>query len=228
MRISDALSDSWGFAQDALFGKWVRWIMLVISSIIFPVMYGYTVRIMRGAEPAYEEESFFGLFIDGIKLCVINIVYMIIPMLAFIATVGYAIIGIISSGKEITFASVLPIVGGVITGLVITIILAIIFGLLGIIGSVRFARTGEMGQAFAIGEIISTIGKIGWFHYIVSLIALMVVVFFLIIIITIIELILSIVPIAGWIIGWILSLFLGPFISLMTSRFYSLLYDTGV
>ncbi|WP_319580688.1 DUF4013 domain-containing protein [uncultured Methanospirillum sp.] len=228
MRISDALSDSWGFAQDALFGKWVRWIMLVVSSIIFPVMYGYTVRVMRGVEPVYEDESFFSLFIDGIKLCVINIVYMIIPMLAFIATVGYAIIGIISSGEEITFASILPIVGGVITGLVITIILAIIFGLLGIIGSVRFARTGEMGQAFAIGEIMATIGRIGWVHYIVSIIALMVVVFFLIIIITIIELVLAIVPIAGWIIGWILSLFLGPFISLMTSRFYSLLYDTGV
>lgn len=155
-------------------------------------------------------QSFFSLFIDGIKLCVINIVYMIIPMLAFIATVGYAIIGIISSGEDISLASILPIVGGVITGLVITIILAIIFGLLGIIGSVRFARTGEMGQAFAIGEIMATIGRIGWVHYIASIIALMVVVFFLIIIITIIELVLAIVPIAGWIIGWILSDRHGP------------------
>jgi len=228
MRISDTLSESWGFAQEALFGKWVRWIMLAISSIIFPVMYGYTVRVMRGIEPVYEEESFFGLFIDGIKLWIINIIYMIIPMLVLFATIGYALLGIISSGKEITIASMLPILGGFVTGIIITIILAIIFGLLGIIGSVRFARTGEMGEAFAISEILAIIGRIGWVHYIISLIALMVVIFILIMVITIIELVLSIVPVIGWIIGWILSMFLGPFISLMASRCYSLLYDTGV
>jgi len=226
MKISYVLNDSWHFAQDALIGKWVRWIMLVISSILFPIMYGYTVRIMRGSEPAYEEESFFGLFIDGIKLCIINIIYMIIPMLVFIATIGFAFIGIISSGKEITFESILPILGGFIVGILITIILVIIFGLLNIIGSVRFARTGSMGEAFAIREILAAIGKIGWFHYIASLFVLMVVVFFLIVALTIVELILGIIPILGWIIGWILSLFLGPFISIMTSRYYSLLYDS--
>jgi hypothetical protein len=228
MRISDTLSESWGFAQEALSGKWVRWIMLVISSIIFPIMYGYTVRIMRGNQPAYEEESFFGLFIDGVKLCVINIVYMIIPMLVLFATIGYAIFGIISSGKEITLNSVLPILGGFITGILFFIILAIIFGMVGIIGSVRFARTGSVSEAFAIGEIVSTIGKIGWIHYIISLLALMVVVFILMAVVTIFELILSIIPIAGWLVGWVLSMFLGPFISLMSSRFYSLLYDSGI
>jgi hypothetical protein len=228
MRISDALSESWGFAQEALFGKWVRWIMLIISSIIFPIMYGYTVRIMRGVQPVYEEESFFGLFIDGFKLCIINIAYMIIPMLVLFTTIGYAIFGVISSGKEITINSILPVLGGFITGILIFIFLAIIFGLVGIIGSVRFARTGSMSEAFAVGEIISTIGKIGWSHYIVSLLALMVVVFILVAVVTIIELMLSIIPIAGWIVGWILSMFLGPFISLMSSRFYSLLYDSGV
>lgn len=228
MRISDTLSDSWGFAQDALFGKWVRWIMLAISSIIFPVMYGYTVKVMRGEEPAYEEESFFTLFINGIKLFVINIVYMIIPLVVFCLTIGYAIIGIISSGKYLSLASILPLVGGIIFGLLITVVLAIIFMLLGIIGSVRFARTGSMGEAFALGEIIATIGRIGWIHYIVSIIAIFIVALVLVIIVTIVEVILAIIPILGWIIGWILSLFLSPFISLMVSRYYSLLYDSGV
>lgn len=228
MRISDKLSESWGFAQEALFGKWVRWIMLVISSIIFPVMYGYTVRIMRGNHPVYEEESFFGLFIDGIKLFVINIVYMIIPMVVLFGTIGYTIVGIVSSRNEITLDSMLPVLGGLLTGIVLFIVCAIIFGLVNIIGAVRFARTGSMGEAFAVREIVSTIGKIGWIHYIASLIALIVVVFILVAVVTIIELILAIIPIVGWIIGWALSLFLGTFISLMSSRFYSLLYDSGV
>ncbi|MFH0966238.1 MAG: DUF4013 domain-containing protein [Methanobacteriota archaeon] len=228
MRIGNNLSNSFGFAQDALLGKWVRWIMLVISSIVFPVMYGYTVKVMRGIEPAYEEESFFTLFIDGIKLCVINVVYMIVPIVVFAATIGYAIFGIISAGGNFSVQSILPILGGLIGGIILTIILGFIFMLLSIIGSVRFARTDSLGEAFAIGEIVSTIGKIGWVNYIFSLIALFIAVFFIVFIIMVIEIVLAFIPILGWIIGWIISLFLGPFLSLMTSRYYSLLYDEGV
>ena len=50
----------------------------------------------------------------------------------------------------------------------ITIIIGFIFMLLNIIGSVRFARTQSMKEAFAFGEIFSTIGKIGWLNYIFS------------------------------------------------------------
>lgn len=56
MKIGENLRSSISFAHDALFGRWIRWIMLVIGSFVFPIMYGYTVRIMRGIEPAYEEE----------------------------------------------------------------------------------------------------------------------------------------------------------------------------
>jgi hypothetical protein len=228
MGIGDNLSSSLGFAQEALFGKWVRWIMLVISSIVFPVMYGYTVKVMRGIEPAYEEESFFTLFIDGIKLFVICIVYMIVPIIAFIITIGYAVFGIISTGGDISAQSILPIAGGLIGGIILTLILSFIFLLLGIIGSVRFARTESMGEAFAIGEIVSTIGKIGWLNYILSLIVLFIAVAIIMIVIIVIEVILAFIPIIGWLIGWIISLFISPFLSLMTSRYYSLLYDEGV
>jgi hypothetical protein len=228
MNIGDTIRDSFEFAQNALFGKWVRWIMLVIASIIFPVMYGYTVRVMKGIEPQYEEESFFGLFISGLKLMVINIIYMIIPAIVFISTIGYAIIGIVSAGENISMESLLPMIGGIIGGVILTVILAFIFSLLNIIGSVRFARTDSISEAFAIGEIIATIGKIGWLKYLVSLIALFIVIAIIVVVITVIEVILAFIPILGWIIGWILSIFLGPFLSLMVSRYYSLLYDSGV
>ena len=227
MKIGENLSNSIQFTHDALFGKWVRWIMLVISSLVFPVMYGYTVRIMRGIEPAYEEESFFSLFIDGIKLCVIYLVYMIIPLIVFAITIGYAIFGIIMTGGEFSMQTLLPIAGGLIVGLILTAIIGFIFMLLSVIGSVRFSRTENFGEAFALGEIISTIGKIGWVNYILSLIALFIVVFIIVIIVTVIEVILGIIPILGMIIGWIISLFLGPYLTLMTSRYYSLLYDEG-
>ncbi len=228
MKISENLSNSFGFAQDALFGNWVRWIMLVISSLIFPVMYGYTVRVMRGIEPAYEEESFFSLFIDGVKLFVIYLIYMIVPMLAFAATIGYAVFGIISNGGNISLPTIFTLAGGLFIGITLTVILCFIFMMLSVVGSVRFARMGSMGEAFALGEIISTIRAIGWVNYILSLFALGILVVVIMVIITIIEIILAFIPILGWILGWIISLFLGPFITLMSSRYYSLLYDEGI
>ncbi len=227
MKITENLSDAFSFASDALFGRWVRWIMLIIASLVFPVMYGYTVEILRGRQPDYEEASFFTLFIDGVKLFVINILYLIVPVITGMITFGYAILGIISTGGEFSMESILPIIGGVFVGLLITLIIAIIFGLLGIIGAVRFARTGSMAEAFAIGEIIATIGRIGWINYILSLIVIFVVIFVIMIALTAVELILGIIPLLGVIIGWILSLAVSPFISLLIARFYSLLYDEG-
>lgn len=228
MRIGEKISDSIEFTNEALFGKWVRWVMLVISSIIFPIMYGYTVRIMRGIQPEYEEESFFSLFIDGIKLFVIYLLYMIIPLIAFAATIGVAVFGIIQTGGEFTMDSILPIAGFLIGGLLITLVIAFIFMLLYVIGAVRFARTESMSEAFAMGEIFSTIGKIGWFNYIVSIIALIIAIFIIAIGVTIVEVILGFIPILGLIIGWILNMLISPYLSIMMSRYSSVLYDEGL
>ena len=107
MRIGEKISNSIEFTNEALFGKWVRWIMLVIASIVMPIMYGYTVRIMRGVQPAYEEESFFSLFIDGVKLLVIYLIYMIIPLIAFAITIGVTSFNVIQTGGNFTMDSLL-------------------------------------------------------------------------------------------------------------------------
>lgn len=228
MKIGENLSNSFSFATDALSGRWIRWIMLVIASFVFPIMYGYTIRIMRGIEPAYEEESFFSLFIDGFKLFIIYIAYMIIPLIALIGTFAYAIINIASIGKHFSIITYLPVFEAAFVGLIITIILFFIAMLLCVIGSVRFARTECMGEAFALGEILATIRKIGWGNYILSLIGLFIVVIIIVLVITVVEIVLAFIPILGWIAGFILNLFLGPFLSIMVSRYYSLLYDEAV
>jgi hypothetical protein len=81
---------------------------------------------------------------------------------------------------------------------------------------VRFARTGSMGQAFAFGEITNTIGKIGWGSYLIALIVLFIVIF-------IIYAVLGLIPV----IGGIINLIIAPYIVMMTSRYYSLIYDQG-
>jgi hypothetical protein len=120
----------------------------------------------------------------------------------------------VSAGPD--FEDVLPIIGGVILGVIIALIVGFIIGLFAVVGLIRFARTGRMGEAFNFGAIKGTIGRIGWGHYILSLVVVVV-------IIVIVEIVLGIIPY----IGSILNLIIAPFITVFYSRYLSLLYDSG-
>ncbi|MDN5341034.1 MAG: hypothetical protein PWQ30_2143 [Euryarchaeota archaeon] len=52
MDLMRLLGDSFEYAKDAIWGRWVRWLLLLVSTIIFPLIYGYTVRVMSGTKPA--------------------------------------------------------------------------------------------------------------------------------------------------------------------------------
>jgi len=86
------LGDSFDYTKEALWGRWTRWLLLLISTIIFPLIYGYSVRVMSGTKPAPEPEGWIGLFIDGIKLIVISLVYTIpVFLLAAVSLLAYFI-----------------------------------------------------------------------------------------------------------------------------------------
>jgi hypothetical protein len=210
--IGDNLSDSFGYAQEGLVGKWMRWIILLICTIIFPILYGYILRIMKGISPAPEVEGYFDLFIDGIKMIIIGLVYMIIPLIILFASAGSAIMGLAGNDG----AGSLALLGAAAGGLIIYFIVAFIFGLFATIGMVRFARTEAMGEAFNFGEILATIGRIGWGSYIIALLVLWIV-------IGVIEGILMMIPVIGGIILFIIT----PFLTMVSSRYISLLYDEG-
>lgn len=218
MDVIKNLSSSFEYATDGLVGKWMRWIVLIISSIIFPLIMGYTLRVMKGVTPAPEPDNYVDMFIDGIKLLIINIVYMIIPciigFLIFLLSGGLGALTmfIMNVSKPGAYIGLLTGTFGI--SLLAFIILVFIFNLFEIIGIVRFARSGSMGSAFAMSEIFETIGKIGWGSYIISLIVLGIVLF-------IIYGILSAIPV----IGLILTLILMPYLSIVSARFYSNIYD---
>ena len=219
MGIVDNISGSFGYATEGLVGKWAKWIVLIIGSIIFPLIMGYTLRVMKGITPAPEADNFGEMFIDGIKVLIINIVYMIIPciigLVLFVLSGGFG--ALTMAGMDVTnLSAYLGLLMGTLgVSLLVFLIFAFIFGLFEIIGIIRFARSGNMGSAFEFGEILSQIGSIGWGSYIISLIAFGIV-------ILIIEIILGIIPV----IGWLLNLIIAPYISIMGGRYYSLLYDS--
>lgn len=220
MGIGELLSDSFGYANEGLIGKWVRWIILIISSIIFPLIMGYSLRVMKGTTPAPEPGEYLGMFIDGIKMVIIEFVYMIIPFIIAIATFsisgGFGSVAMYGMNVDNPFAYIGMLIATFGLSMFLFMIVAFIFSLFAIIGMVRFARTGSMGEAFAFGEIANTIGKIGWVQYIIALIVLFIV-------ISVIYTVISLIPV----IGGLISLIIAPYIVLVSSRYYSNLYDTG-
>jgi len=220
MDVIGSISDAFSYASEGLVGKWVRWIILIVASVIFPLIMGYTLRIMRGVTPAPEPEDYLGMFIDGIKMLIIGFVYMIIPciigLLVFSLSGGFGAFTMMMMDVSKPGAYLGMLAGTLGISFLIFFIVMFIFSLFEIIGMVQFARSGSMGEAFAFSEILERIGKIGWGSYLIALIVLGVVFF-------IIYGILSIIPV----IGWLLTLILMPFLSIVGARFYSILYDAG-
>ena len=91
---------------------------------------------------------------------------------------------------------------------------------LGTIGALRFARTGSVMEGVNYQEILATIGRIGWWDYIIAGIILCVIG----LIFGIVSGILSLIPF----IGWVLVLIVTPLMTVLSARFLSLVYDTGV
>jgi hypothetical protein len=52
MDIGKVLNDSLEYAKDAVWEKWARWLLLIVSSIIFPLILGYELEVYRGKKPA--------------------------------------------------------------------------------------------------------------------------------------------------------------------------------
>ncbi|WP_292518007.1 DUF4013 domain-containing protein [Methanoculleus sp.] len=211
MDYGNMLGDSFSYAKDAVWGKWGRWILLVISTIIFPLIMGYMVRIYSGVKPAPETDNWVGMFIDGLKLLIIGFIYAIpVFIIMAIFVIPAAMVG---EGDPMLA------LGSIGLGLIITFIVAIILSLISAIGMIRFAQKDSMGQAFAFGAILEHIGKIGWGSYIVALIILWIVG----LVFGVITTILSAIPI----IGWLIMLFLYPVWIIFAARYMTQIYESA-
>lgn len=218
------LGESFGYAKEAVWGRWDRWVMLVAASIVFPLFSGYTWEVYRGSKPApaFAEGS---LFIHGLKMLVAGIIYAIPILIVLFATIGYAIFSIIarSPGFDPNYITnhpelILGILPGIILGIVITVIVAFVVALVSIIGLIRMARADRLSEAFHFSGIFGTIGKIGWGRYIVALIIGWIVtgIFLMILIVLAVFL-----PVLGWILVFVFS----PPVSLFLARYVTMVYD---
>jgi hypothetical protein len=169
MDYGNMVGESFEYAKEAVVGKWNKWVMLVIATILLglPLM-GYVMKILRGEKPAPEVEDWGTLFIDGIKYLIVGVIYMIpvYLVLGILMLVGF---GAAMTGDE---TAAMAGIGVMLVGLLVVFVLAIIIALFAMIGVVRFARTGSIGEAFNFSAILATINKIGWVPYIIAIIVL--------------------------------------------------------
>jgi len=170
---------------------------------------GYQLEVYRGKKPAPELENWGKLFINGIKLFIIELIYAIPTLIVLFLTIGSAALAVR------TPTAAMAMWGAFAVGIVITLIVAFITTLFVTIGAIRFARMGRMGEAFNFSAILEKIGKICWGSYVPALIVVGIIAF-------IIAFILSAIPF----IGWLLFLIVIPALFIFVVRFVTLVYDS--
>jgi hypothetical protein len=224
------LQDSYAYAKDAVWGKWERWLLLLMSVVVFPLITGYIAKIYRGDQPAPKFEE-GGLFINGLKLIFAGLIYAIPVIAVLLLTIFYAMVNfmpyIIMENPAYIFNNLDKFVGVIIVigiGLLVTVILAIIISLISTIALIRLVREGKFSEAFNFSAVMQTIRSIGWGRYIVAMIIYWVI---SIIFFVILEL-LNLIPIAGMAIYWLVYIIIiVPFI-LFSARYVTLVYESAI
>lgn len=180
---------------------WIKTVLIggvltLLSVLIVPafLVYGYVVRALRAGIDDAEEPPVFDdwgtLLKEGVIAFVIVIVYQLIPLLVFAVTVGGSLAAI-GSGSDVGAGAG---IAGLLGGLALFTVLALVFGYVTLIGLANYAHVGTFGSAFDIDVIrsVATDGAyaIPWLYGVGILIAAAVV-----------AGLLNIVPVLGAIVG---------------------------
>jgi len=217
MNIGTIIGDSISYAKDGLAGKWRDWILLIISSLVFPLLMGYMMRIFRGEKPFPAVDRWGDMFIDGIKLLIVCLIYSIPVFILGVVLIGSAGLALFLSVRlPVDPGAIIGFLAAILFGAIVLVTVFVIIGLILATAGVRLARTNSLGEAFNFSAIFSHIGRIGLVMYITALVLM-------VMIVGIIKIICLAIPI----IGIFLLLAAAPFIGIFTARYLTLLYESA-
>lgn len=157
-----AIENIWAILGSGIIG-------IIISLFIGFMINGYQLDIVKyGIERSNEGPGvdFVRQFINGVKLFVVQIVYMIIPI----------IIG-----------SILAIIFQHWLSGIITFIISIVFSLALVMAQCRLAKTEDLGNALAIGDAIGDISRVGILKLIIFIVLVAIIIFVLFLIVALIA-----------------------------------------
>ena len=224
MDIGDIISDSIKYPSSNWGKVLILGVIMIASILIVPIfiVYGYVFRIIKatlaGLDELPEFDEIGEMFVDGLKLFVVAIVYAIpVWILSWILSAA------LGSGITMSYTTSLDptMMWGLFLGNIVVAILAVIIGLIEIMAIANMAYyDGDMGAAFRFSEILDYISRIGWGKYIATYIVIAIIAFigFLIGMLTMFILI-------GII---LLPLVIAPYIAMFGSRAIALLFIDAV
>ena len=219
-------------------------VFCLFSFLLIPafLIVGYNYRviniaingIINGRDPLPEFDDFISMFIDGVKVVLVQIGYALVPMIIFFIFI------LISSNFSGILSSAITLIGCLLTFIIG--IIAFLMEQMGICHMIY--NEGSLSKAFAIKEIKEVIDEIGWFKCLITYIGLIIITLVIFSVVTsIIGLIFMAFGISGSILGVnaggifilgaiinsLVTMFIvGPYLSIFNSRVFGLLYSMQI
>ncbi len=145
--------------EDWLITVAIGGVLTFLGFLLVPIVLinGYLVGVIRAATdgapepPAFEDWE--DLLIDGVQATVIGFVYMLVPAIVGTVTVGGAILAFLTGSQFGAAAGF----GGLLAGLFLTLVLALVFGYVAGAALVNFAREDELAAGFDISTLSSVV-----------------------------------------------------------------------
>lgn len=219
-------------------------VICLFSFLLLPVFLvtGYNYRVINtavhgvinGRDPLPGFDDLIGMFVDGVKVVIIQIAYLLVPFIVFIifAVIAGQLSGIASSAL-------------MIIGCIITFALMVVACLMDQMGICHMAfNDGSFSKAFAISELKEVIDEIGWFNCIATYLGLIIITVVIASVVTaIIYGIFTVFGISGAILGAnpsgifllgmvinsLVTMFIvGPYLSIFNARSIGLLYTMQI
>lgn len=219
-------------------------VVALFSFLLLPafIITGYNYRvinnavhgIINGRDPLPEFDDIIDMFIDGVKVVIVQIAYLVMPVIIFIifAVIAGNLTGVASSAV-------------MIIGCLITLVVGVVACLMSQMGLCHMAyNDGAFTKAFDFREIKEVIDEIGWFECIATYIGLIIITLVIAVVVTtLIGLVFTVFGISGAALGanpggilafgvfinWLITMFLvGPYLSLFNARSIGLLYTMQI
>ena len=219
-------------------------VICLFSFLLLPafLITGYNYRvinnavhgIINGRDPLPDFNDLIEMFVDGVKVVIVQVLYLFVPMLIFLlfAIIAGQLTGVASSAL-------------MLIGCLITLIVGVAACLMYQMGICHMAyNDGAFSKAFAISEIKEVIDEIGWFECIVTYIGLIIIIVVISLVVTaLIGLIFMAFGISGAVLGAdpsgifvlgalinsaITMFIVGPYLSIFAARSMGLLYTMQI
>ena len=214
-------------------------VICLFSVLLLPIFLitGYNYRVINnavhgvinGRDPLPKFDEIVNMFVDGIKVAIVQIAYVIVPAIIFLIFMFGA-----------SYAGDVAAVALMIIGCLITLVVGVVACLMNQMALCHMAyNDGELSKAFALKEIKGVIDDIGWFNCILTYLGLIIITVVISSVVTaIVGSIFTVLGMSGFLIdatllgmllNVVVSMFIiGPYLSIFNARSIGLLYTMQI